>query len=114
MFFLEFDIGWSLRRVSSFNINYAFQMKMLCLLAVLIGSAFAQWEPNTAYNRQALVHLFEWKWTDIADECERLVTSVTNEIQRATKVAADFIQPAFIVLPYITLRINGVFVTTRF
>ncbi|XP_033636505.1 alpha-amylase-like [Asterias rubens] len=41
-----------------------------CLLAVFIGSAVAQWEPNTAYGRQAIVHLFEWKWSDIANECE--------------------------------------------
>ncbi|XP_022105490.1 alpha-amylase 1-like [Acanthaster planci] len=46
-------------------------MKILCLLALLIGSAVGQWEPNTAYNRQVIVHLFEWKWTDIAEECER-------------------------------------------
>ena len=50
-----------------------FQMSSLCLLAILIGSALAQWEANTAYNRQAIVQLLEWKWTDIADECERFV-----------------------------------------
>ncbi|KAK6757096.1 hypothetical protein RB195_015117 [Necator americanus] len=27
-------------------------------------------EPQTLPNRQAMVHLFEWKWTDIAAECE--------------------------------------------
>lgn len=24
-------------------------------------------------NRDAIVHLFEWKWDDIADECERFL-----------------------------------------
>ncbi|XP_038066970.1 alpha-amylase-like [Patiria miniata] len=47
------------------------EMRTLCLLVILIGSALGQWDANTAYDRQAMVHLFEWKWTDIADECER-------------------------------------------
>ena len=28
---------------------------------------------NCAGNREALVHLFEWKWSDIAAECERFL-----------------------------------------
>ena len=28
---------------------------------------------NCAENRAAIVHLFEWKWTDIANECERFL-----------------------------------------
>ena len=47
-------------------------MQFLAIL-VLIGTVGAQWNPNTAYDRQAIVHLFEWKWPDIANECERLV-----------------------------------------
>ena len=30
-------------------------------------------EPNCANGREAIVHLFEWKWTDIAAECERFL-----------------------------------------
>ncbi|PIK42765.1 putative alpha-amylase 4N isoform X2 [Apostichopus japonicus] len=43
------------------------------LLTALLGLASAQWNANTAYDRQTIVHLFEWKWTDIADECERFL-----------------------------------------
>ncbi|KAJ8028480.1 Alpha-amylase 2B [Holothuria leucospilota] len=43
------------------------------LVTFLCGSSFAQWDPNTAYDRQVIVHLFEWKWTDIALECERFL-----------------------------------------
>ena len=28
---------------------------------------------NCEGNRRAIVHLFEWKWTDIAAECERFL-----------------------------------------
>ena len=35
--------------------------------------ALAQWDPSCSGNRQALVHLFEWRWDDIADECERFL-----------------------------------------
>ena len=27
-------------------------------------------KPQCQGNRQVIVHLFEWKWTDIANECE--------------------------------------------
>jgi len=30
-------------------------------------------DPLAAYGRQTYVHLFEWKWTDIAAECERFL-----------------------------------------
>lgn len=29
--------------------------------------------PNFAPGRNVIVHLFEWKWTDIALECERFL-----------------------------------------
>ena len=35
----------------------------------LTGQAFL-YEPNCD-GKQVMVHLFEWKWTDIAAECER-------------------------------------------
>ncbi|KAI6187918.1 Glycosyl hydrolase and Alpha-amylase domain containing protein [Aphelenchoides besseyi] len=31
-------------------------------------------EPNTWHNRTVLVHLFEWKWSDIANECEQFLS----------------------------------------
>lgn len=30
----------------------------------------AQHNPNFKHNRRAIVQLFEWKFTDIANECE--------------------------------------------
>lgn len=30
-------------------------------------------DPHFAPGRNVIVHLFEWKWTDIADECERFL-----------------------------------------
>jgi alpha-amylase len=43
------------------------------LLAVLIPLAAGQWDPNVVDPRSAIVHLFEWRWNDIADECERFL-----------------------------------------
>lgn len=34
------------------------------------GTALAQHDPNCD-GKTVIVHLFEWKWTDIAAECER-------------------------------------------
>lgn len=39
----------------------------------LIGSALGQYDPNCG-GKTAIIHLFEWKWTDIAAECERYCT----------------------------------------
>lgn len=33
----------------------------------------AQFDTNQWANRSGIVHLFEWKWNDIADECERFL-----------------------------------------
>ncbi|XP_059120957.1 pancreatic alpha-amylase isoform X2 [Peromyscus eremicus] len=41
------------------------------LLISLIGFCWAQYDPQTQYGRTAIVHLFEWRWVDIAKECER-------------------------------------------
>ena len=43
------------------------------LLVALVASVQAQWEPNCASDRHVIVHLFEWKWKDIAAECERFL-----------------------------------------
>ena len=43
------------------------------VLAVLFGCALAQWEPNFQPGRAGIVHLFEWNWDTIADECEQLL-----------------------------------------
>ncbi|KAK4293347.1 hypothetical protein Pmani_033953 [Petrolisthes manimaculis] len=45
---------------------------LLVVVAAVVGSA---WGYDIPYcdGRQTIVHLFEWKWTDIADECERFL-----------------------------------------
>lgn len=45
-------------------------MKLL-IVAVFVELCFAQHNPNTKHNRTSIVHLFEWRWADIAEECER-------------------------------------------
>ncbi|GAB1288038.1 Alpha-amylase 1 [Apodemus speciosus] len=45
-------------------------MKFLLLLS-LVAFCWAQYDPHTYYGRSAFVHLFEWRWVDIAKECER-------------------------------------------
>ena len=41
-----------------------------CLASVIVQ---ATKDPNAAPNRHTAVHLFEWKWKDIAAECERFL-----------------------------------------
>nr|XP_027798927.1 pancreatic alpha-amylase isoform X2 [Marmota flaviventris] len=45
-------------------------MKFFVLLSAL-GLCWAQYSPNTQQGRTSMVHLFEWRWVDIAQECER-------------------------------------------
>ncbi|KAM9692987.1 alpha-amylase 2B isoform 2-T2 [Dama dama] len=45
-------------------------MKFLLLLSV-IGFCWAQYDPHVKSGRTSIVHLFEWRWVDIALECER-------------------------------------------
>nr|XP_033772196.1 pancreatic alpha-amylase-like [Geotrypetes seraphini] len=45
-------------------------MKILLLL-VTAGLCAAQHNSNTKAGRTSIVHLFEWRWEDIASECER-------------------------------------------
>lgn len=45
----------------------------LFVLLLLAPASLAQREPQWAPGRNAIVHLFEWKWNDIADECENFL-----------------------------------------
>lgn len=47
-------------------------LKYLALL-VLAFVVQAYKDPNVAFGRSVMIHLFEWKWTDIAAECERFL-----------------------------------------
>ena len=45
---------------------------LIILLTILLNSmAQAQYDTNMYDGRHVMTHLFEWKWNDIADECER-------------------------------------------
>ena len=48
-------------------------MKVVLLLLIAVHLTVGQWNPNNESGRQAIVHLFEWKWDDIAAECERFL-----------------------------------------
>lgn len=48
-------------------------LRTVFLTIFLIASAFGQWDPNFADDRYGIVHLFEWHWDTIADECETLL-----------------------------------------
>uniref|UniRef100_A0A8D0YGF8 alpha-amylase n=1 Tax=Sus scrofa TaxID=9823 RepID=A0A8D0YGF8_PIG len=45
-------------------------MKLFLLLSAF-GFCWAQYAPQTQSGRTSIVHLFEWRWVDIALECER-------------------------------------------
>lgn len=47
------------------------KLLMLCTFAMCYSDSFKN--PNFAQNRTVMVLLFEWKWTDIALECERFL-----------------------------------------
>uniref|UniRef100_A0A8C5JQN3 alpha-amylase n=1 Tax=Junco hyemalis TaxID=40217 RepID=A0A8C5JQN3_JUNHY len=40
-------------------------------LLLVVGLCWGQYNPNTVPKRTSIVHLFEWRWQDIAEECER-------------------------------------------
>lgn len=42
-------------------------------LLTVVGLASAQHDPHWLPGRSAIVHLFEWKWSDIARECEEFL-----------------------------------------
>lgn len=45
-------------------------MWLIVALLGLLGSCSAQWDANFVAGRAGIVHLFEWHWDTIADECE--------------------------------------------
>lgn len=45
-------------------------MKLIFIFTTLVACASAQWDANFANDRFGIVHLFEWHWDTIADECE--------------------------------------------
>lgn len=47
----------------------------IVILLVISGVAYSSVSKNPHYvgNRSVMVHLFEWKWTDVAEECEKFL-----------------------------------------
>lgn len=50
---------------------YAESTMQFLLLLAAVGLCGAQYNSNTQAGRTSIVHLFEWRWADIALECER-------------------------------------------
>lgn len=46
---------------------------LLLVSAFIVNTVNTQRNPNFARGRTGIVHLFEWKWDDIALECERFL-----------------------------------------
>lgn len=42
-------------------------------ILLFITSVLSQKNPHFTPNRNTIVHLFEWKWLDIAHECENFL-----------------------------------------
>ncbi|XP_067845729.1 pancreatic alpha-amylase-like [Heptranchias perlo] len=50
-------------------------MNVVALLAFLYGGCLAQYSPQTLPGRTSIVHLFEWRWVDVAAECEHYLAA---------------------------------------
>jgi alpha-amylase len=48
-------------------------MKALSIFLSLFIGINCQFDPNFIGKRSGIVHLFEWKWSDIANECEQFL-----------------------------------------
>lgn len=48
-------------------------MQLFIVLVLALPLVYGQWDPHYKQGRKTMVHLFEWKWDDIAAECERFL-----------------------------------------
>lgn len=46
---------------------------IFCLFQTLVFSASAYKDPHWTEGKNSIVHLFEWKFQDVAHECERFL-----------------------------------------
>jgi alpha-amylase len=44
-------------------------LRLLIFLLFSVANIHAQWNPNFVPGRTVMVHLFAWKFSDIAKEC---------------------------------------------
>lgn len=49
------------------------KFKILLSFIAAISIVNGQFNTNQWSNRNTIVHLFEWKWDDIANECEKFL-----------------------------------------
>lgn len=54
--------------------KYLKTLLIFTIFAFELSISFAQKDPHWLDDRNTIVHLFEWKFTDIADECERFLS----------------------------------------
>ena len=48
-------------------------MLILTYVLTILSAVVAQKEPHYVRGHNGIVHLFEWKWPDIAKECENFL-----------------------------------------
>lgn len=46
---------------------------ILFVVTLALSNVFGQKDPHFADGRNTIVHLFEWHWDDIANECENFL-----------------------------------------
>jgi alpha-amylase len=52
-------------------------MKSFIIISIFLTASQlsqAQYDPHWVSQRSGIVHLFEWKWNDIANECENFLS----------------------------------------
>lgn len=49
-------------------------MKLILVATLCVNVVLAQHDPHFEDGRNSIVHLFEWKWSDIANECENFLS----------------------------------------
>ena len=81
-----------------------------CVLGSVLDPVGAQFQPHCD-GRQVIVHLFEWKWTDVAAECERYLAGAgycgvqvrrggSNLLSRDSDCSCDIYTNALIALEF--------------
>lgn len=55
------------------RLSQLYQVVILINAIVAVHTNATHHDPNYLENRSVMVHLFEWKWNDIADECEQFL-----------------------------------------
>ena len=70
------DDGLYIRDTSILQRRLTMMPAIVLLLALLTLAAGEIADPHFAPGHDAIVHLFEWKWNDIAKECEQFLGPV--------------------------------------